>query len=284
MYAVTGATGQLGRLVIDALLGSLVPDQIVALVRDPAKLADLAERGVEVRAFDYASPKTLAPALKGVDRLLLISSSEVGQREAQHRAVIDAAKTAGVEFLAYTSILHADSNPLDLAVEHRATEALIASSGLRHALLRNGWYTENYTMSAGAEVEHGAVIGSAGEGRIAAAARADYAAAAATVLTSEIAESQTYELAGDESFTLSDYAVVLAQTSGKEVRYVDMPEAEFRAALEGIGVPAPWPAILSESSAKSARGALFDDSRTLSALIGRPTTPLADSVKVAIPA
>src|SRR3546814_15000260 len=167
-----------------------------------------------------------------------------------------------------------------LAVEHRATEALIASSGLRHALLRNGWYTENYTMSAGAEIEHGAVIGSAGDGRISAATRADYAAAAAAVLTGEISESRIYELAGDEGFTLSDYAAALARASGKDVRYVDLPEAEFRAALEGIGVPAPWPAILSESSAKSATGALFDESRPPSALNGRPTTPLDDRGQV----
>lgn len=282
MYAVTGASGQLGRLVLADLLGRVEPGQIVALVRDPAKLSDLAALGVSVRAFDYAQPETLAPALAGVERLLLISSSEVGQREAQHRAVIDAAKTASVGFLAYTSILHADSNPLDLAVEHRATEAAILESGLRHAFLRNGWYLENYTGSAGAEVEHGSVIGSAGEGRISAATRADYAAAAAAVLTGDVSEDHIYELAGDEGFTMSDYSAALADVSGKPVNYVDMPEADFRAALEGIGVPAPWPAVLAETSAKSAKDALFDESRTLSALIGRPTTKLVDAVKVAL--
>lgn len=282
MYAVTGASGQLGRLILDALLATVEPGKVVALARDPAKLADLVARGVIVRAFDYAKPETLTPALDGVERLLLISSNEVGERETQHRAVIDAAKTAGVGFLGYTSILHADANPLDLAVEHRATEAAIKASGLTYVLLRNGWYTENYTGSAAAEVEHGAVIGSAGRGRISAATRTDYAAAAAVVLTGDIAESRIYELAGDESFTLFDYAAALAEVSGKDVKYVDMSEAEFRAALEGIGVPAPWPAILSETSAKSADGALFDDSRALSTLIGRPTMLLKDSVKVAL--
>lgn len=282
MYAVTGASGQLGRLVLADLLDKVEPAQIVALVRDPAKLSDLAALGVSVRAFDYAQSETLAPALAGVERLLLISSSEVGQREAQHRAVIDAAKAAGVGFLAYTSILHADTNPLNLAVEHRATEAAILESGLRHAFLRNGWYLENYTGSAGAEVGHGAVIGSASEGRISAATRADYAAAAAAVLMGDVSEDRIYELAGDESFTMSDYAAALAEVSGKPVNYIDMPEANFRAALEGIGVPAPWPAVLAETSAKSAKDALFDGRRTLSALIGRPTTKLVDVVRDAL--
>lgn len=282
MYAVTGASGQLGRHVLTALLDRVAPGQIVALARDPARLADVAARGVTVRAFDYARPETLAPALDGVTRLLLISSSEVGQREAQHRAVIEAAKSAGVGFLAYTSILHADDNPLGLAVEHRATEAAIVASGLPHALLRNGWYSENYTGNARAEIEHGGVIGSAGEGRISAAARADYAEAAAVVLTGDTTENHIHELAGDESFTLSGYAAALAEVSGRPVVYTDMPEVEYRAALEGIGVPAPWPAILSDSSAKSAAGVLFDDGHELSRLIGRPTTGLIDAVRAAL--
>lgn len=178
MIAVTGASGQLGRLVIAGLLERVAPETIVALVRDPAKLADLAARGVVVRAFDYNHAETLASALVGVDRLLLISSSEIGQRVAQHQAVIAAAKTAGVGFIAYTSLLHADTNPLNLAVEHRATELALADSGVPHALLRNGWYTENYAQSAPMAVAHGAVLGSAGAGRISGAARADYAAAA----------------------------------------------------------------------------------------------------------
>ncbi|QJU58983.1 NAD(P)H-binding protein [Sphingomonas sp. AP4-R1] len=282
MYAVTGASGQLGRLVIEELLGRVAPERIVALVRDPARVADFAERGVIVRAFDYADPATLAPALQGVQRLLLISSSEVGQREAQHQAVVDAAKAAAVSAIAYTSILRADTNPFGLAVEHRATEAAIKASGLRYALLRNGWYTENYTMNARPAVEHGAVIGSTGEGRISAAARADYAAAAAAVLVNVDIVDQVYELAGDQSFTLGEYAAALAAASGKPVAYVHMSEQVFRETLEGMGLPSPLAAMLADSSAKAADGPLFDDSHTLSGLIGRPTTPLADVVAKAL--
>lgn len=265
--------------MIEALLGRIEPGKIVALVRDPARVADLSARGVIVRAFDYDEAGTLAPALAGVERLLLISSSEVGKRVAQHAAVIEAAKTAGVSAIAYTSILRADSSPLGLAVEHRATEAAIRASGMPYALLRNGWYIENYTMSAAASIEHGAVIGSTGEGRISAAARRDYAEAAARVLTDAAMTSQVYELAGDESFTLADYAAALATASGRPVTYVNMSEAAYREALEGIGLPGPLAAILAESSATAAGGALFDDGHELSALIGRATTPLATVVR-----
>lgn len=282
MYAVTGASGQLGRLVIEALIAKADPATVVALVRDPAGLAELADRGVSVRVFDYNSPDTLPSALEGVDRLLLISSNELGQRERQHRTVIDAARAAGVGFIAYTSILHADDSPLGLAVEHRATEVAIRESGIPHALLRNGWYTENYTMSAGPAIEHGAVIGSTGAGRISTATRADYAAAAAAVLLSKDEGNRTYELAGDTGFTLTGYAEALAEASGKPVVYVDMSEDDYRVALEGIGLPAPLAGMLADSSAKAAGGALFDDGHALSRLIGRPTTPLAETVKAAL--
>jgi NAD(P)H dehydrogenase (quinone) len=282
MYAVTGASGQLGRLVIDDLLGRVPAGQIVALVRDPAKLADLASRGVVVRAFDYDAPDTLEPALAGVDRLLLISSNEVGRREAQHRAVIDAAKAAGVGYIAYTSILHADRSPLGLAVEHRATEVLVEGSGIAYALLRNGWYNENYTVGAGAAIAHGAVIGSIGDARVSSASRADYAAAAATLLAAGDTGVRLYELAGDTAFTHPEFAAMLAEASGKPVVYVDMPEAEYRAALEGAGLPAGLAAMLADSSAKAADGALFDDGHALTKLIGRPTTPLIASIRAAL--
>ena len=282
MIAVTGASGQLGRLVIAGLLEKVAPDTIVALVRDPAKLADLAAQGVVVRAFDYNQADTLAGALAGVDRLLLISSSEIGQRVAQHQAVIAAAKTAGVGFIAYTSLLHADTNPLNLAVEHRATELALADSGVPHALLRNGWYTENYAQSAPMAVAHGAVWGSAGTGRISGAARADYAAAAVAVLTADAAKPAIYELAGDEAFTLADLAAALSDLSGKPVAYQDLPEADYRAALEGVGLPPPIAAMLAESDIKAANGALFDDRHALSALIGRPTTPWRTTLESAL--
>ncbi|TSJ64062.1 SDR family oxidoreductase [Starkeya sp. 3C] len=282
MYAVTGASGQLGRLVIDALIQKVAPGAVVALVRDPAKAADAAGKGVQVRRFDYSRPDTLAPALAGVERLLLISSSEVGQRAAQHQAVIDAAKAAGVKFIAYTSILHADTNPLDLAVEHRATEEALKASGIPHAVLRNGWYTENFTAGAAPAIAHGVLLGSAGSGRTSAAARADYAAAAVAVLAGTSVATQVYELAGDEAFTQDELAAALAEFSGKPVVYRDLPEAEYGAALEQAGLPGPFAHILADSSAKTAGGALFDDSHALSRLIGRPTTPWRQTVKEAV--
>lgn len=282
MYAITGASGQLGHLVLDALLGKVEPASIVALVRDPAKSADVAALGVSVRAFDYDQPDMLPQALGGVDRLLLISGSAVGQREAQHRAVIDAAKTAGVGYIAYTSILHADTNPLELAVEHRGTEAMLAESGIPHALLRNGWYTENYTDGAAPAVEHGALLGSSGDGKVSSATRADYAAAAATVLAGDSMATKVYELAGDESFTQEEFAAALSAISGKPVAYQDLPEADYAAALEQVGLPGPFAAILADSSARSADGALFDDGKALSTLIGRPTTPWRETLKEAL--
>ncbi|MFF0952870.1 SDR family oxidoreductase [Rhizobium leguminosarum] len=282
MYAVTGASGQLGHLVIDALLKTVKPDHVVALVRDPAKLGDLAARGVVVRAFDYNAPATLVPALEGVGRLLLISSSEVGSRLAQHRAVIDAAKTAGVGYIAYTSILHADTNPMNLAIEHRATEAAIAASGLPHAILRNSWYTENYAMSAAPAVEHGAFLGSAGDGRISSASREDYADAAAAVLADGSVETRIFELAGDDAYTLTEFAAAIGDISGRPVIYKDLPEADYRGVLESVGLPAPIADMLAESDAKAVHDTLFDDSRALSTLIGRPTTPWRATLEAAL--
>ncbi len=283
MTAITGATGQLGRLVIDALLDRGLPvDQVVALARDTTKASDLAARGVEVREADYDRPETLGAALAGIDRLLLISSDAIGRRTAQHRAVIDAARKAGVELLACTSILHADASTIGLAEEYRQTEALLAASGLNVALLRNGWYTENYTGSLGGAVAHGAVMGSAGDGRLSLATRADFAAAAAAVLVSDD-PAGVYELAGDDAVTLSDLAAEASRRSGTPVVYADMPEAEYSAALEGAGLPTALAAMLAQADAAARDGALFDDSRTLSRLIGRPTTSLADAVAAALP-
>ncbi|MEY8879405.1 MAG: NAD(P)H-binding protein [Leptothrix sp. (in: b-proteobacteria)] len=283
MIVITGASGQLGRLVITDLLARGVPAaQIVAAVRTPAKAADLAAQGVQVREADYNRPATLATALAGAQKVLLISSSELGQRLAQHRVVIDAAKAAGVALLAYTSLLHADTSPLGLGAEHRATEALIRESGLTHAILRNGWYTENYLASVPAALQYGAFLGSAGPGRIASAARADYAAAAAAVLAQPVGASRTYELAGDTSYTLAELVAELNQQTGKAVVYNDLPQADFEAALKGAGLPGPLAELLADSDAGAAQGGLFDASHQLSALIGRPTTPLAVSLAAAL--
>ncbi|MFN7725198.1 MAG: SDR family oxidoreductase [Rubrivivax sp.] len=282
MIVVTGATGQLGRLVITALLKTVPAAQIVAAVRRPEAAADLAALGVQVRAADYNRPETLDAAFQGAQKVLLISSSEVGQRLPQHRQVIEAAQRAGVALLAYTSLLHADRSPLGLAAEHVATEALLKASGLPHVLLRNGWYTENYLASVGAAVQHGALIGSAGAGRIASAARADLADAAAAVLTLPDQAGRVYELAADQSYTLAEFAAEISRLSGKTVPYVDLPQAEYAAALEGAGLPGPFAALLADSDVGASQGALFDDQGQLSRLIGRATTPWTVMLKAAL--
>lgn len=282
MIAITGATGQLGRLVLQNLLKTVPASQIVAAVRSPEKAADLAALGVQVRQADYAQPATLEAAFQGVDKLLLISSSEVGQRAPQHAAVIAAAQKAGVKLIAYTSILRADTSPLGLAAEHKETEAMLRASGIPFVLLRNGWYTENYTASVPAALQYGAVMGSAKDGRIASAARADYAAAAAAVLTKDGQAGQVYELAGDTAYTLSELAAEIAKQSGKPVVYNDLPEAAYAAALVQVGLPEGFAALLADSDVGASKGGLFDDGHQLSQLIGRPTTPLADVVKAAL--
>lgn len=282
MIIVTGASGQLGRLVIEVLLKILPASEIVAAVRNPEKVADLAARGVQVRQADYDQPASLASAFKGADKLLLISASEVGRRVPQHRAVIDAAKAAGIGLLAYTSILHADTSPLPLAAEHKETESLIRASGLPAVILRNSWYTENYLAGIPAALKYGVLLGSAGAGKIASAARADYAEAAAAVLTQVNQAGRIYELAGDEAYTLDELAGEIAQQSGKAVAYQNLPESEFKAALLGAGLPDGLATLLAESDVGAAQGGLFDDSRQLSQLIGRPTTPLAELVRRAL--
>lgn len=283
---VTGANGQLGRLAIAELAKIAPKAHVIGLVRNVAAAADLAARGVELRAADYNDPASVAAALAGADKLLLISSSEIGQRAAQHRNVINAARAAGVKLVAYTSILHADTNPMALAVEHRATEADLRASGLPFVFLRNGWYTENYTGSIAAALAHGAVVGAAGDGRIASAARADFAAAAAAVLADDAKNQagKVYELAGDRAFTLSEYAGEIARQSGKAVVYRNLPEGDYKAVLVSVGLPEPVAQVLAESDTKAANGALYDTSGDLRRLIGRPTTAFADSIAAALAA
>jgi len=282
MIVITGASGQLGRLVIQSLLTKVPASRIVAAVRNPEKISDLAAQGVQVRRADYTDSASLDAAFQGAEKVLLISSSEVGQRLAQHRNAIDAAKRAGVALLAYTSLLHADTSHLGLAGEHVATEAWLKQSGVPFVLLRNGWYTENYLASIPPALQHGAFIGSAGEGRIASAARADYAEAAAVALTTPEQSGKVYELAGDDAYTLAGFAAELSRQSGKAIPYVDMPENEYKSALVGAGLPEPIAGLLADSDSGASRGGLFDDTRQLSALIGRPTTPLAVSMRAAL--
>jgi NAD(P)H dehydrogenase (quinone) len=280
---VTGASGHLGRLVVEALLDRGTPAaDIVATARNTDAIADLAERGVEVRRADYDDPASLDAAFAGVDRLLFVSGSEVGARIAQHTNVVEAAKRAGVGFVAYTSITRADSSDLALAAEHRATEELLAASGLSHALLRNSWYLENYTGQLSTVLEHGALLGAARDGRVSAATRADYAAAAAAVLAGGDHDGAVYELGGDHAFTLADFAAAVARVSGREVVYRDLSVEDYTAALVAAGLPEGYAAVLADSDRGIAEGALFTDSGDLSRLAGRPTTDLEDAVRAAL--
>jgi NAD(P)H dehydrogenase (quinone) len=273
--AVTGATGQLGRFAIAAL--NARGAKPVALVRDTAKAADL---GVEARAFDYTSADPAA--LKGVETLVLISSNDFNDRAGQHKNVIAAAKAAGVGRIVYTSILKGDASPMILAQDHIATEAALKSSGIPTTLLRNGWYTENYTGALGAAIQHGAIIGSSGEGRVSSASRKDYAEAIAVTAIDAAHTGKTYELAGDDSHSGADLAAAVAKASGKPVAYVSMPEGDYAKALQGFGLPEGFANVLADSDAQAGKGALHDDSRTLSRLIGRPTTPMAETVAAAL--
>lgn len=283
MIAVTGATGHLGRLAVEAVLARGVPaHQVVALARTPTRAADLAAKGVAVRAADYREPETLTAALAGAEKLLLVSGSEVGQRLPQHRNVVAAAAAAGVGLLAYTSILNADTTGVGLAVEHKATEAVIRDSGLPYVFLRNGWYIENYTENLAPALEHGVVLGAAGGGRISGATRADFAAAAAAVLTSDGHAGNAYELGGDTPFTMTELAAEVSARSGKPVAYQDLPAEEYTRALVAAGLPEPVAAMLADNDLAVARGELFTDSGHLSTLIGRPTTPLARAVSAAL--
>ncbi|MGO4600936.1 SDR family oxidoreductase [Terrabacter sp. 2YAF2] len=283
---VTGASGHLGRLVVEALLERGTPAaQVVAIARTPESISDLADRGVQVRRADYADPASLDAAFAGVDRLLLVSGSEVGQRIAQHANVIDAAKRADVSFVAYTSITRADTSDLALAAEHRATEELLAASGLPHALLRNSWYLENYTGQLPTFLEHGVVLGAAGEGRVSAATRADFAAAAAFVLAGEDGrghEGAVYELGGDNAFTLGELAATVGRIAGREVVYRDLSVADLTAALVAAGLPEGYAGVLADSDRGIADGALFTDTGDLSRLIGRPTADLEAALRAAL--
>ncbi len=282
MIVVTGATGKLGRLAIEELLKRTPPGALAAVVRTPEKAADLAARGVQIRQGDYARPETLVSALAGAEQVLFISSNEVGKRTAQHAAVVEAARRAAPRLLAYTSLLHADTSRMGLAAEHKATEAALRASGLPFVFLRNGWYLENYTENLAPALQHGAILGSAGSGRIAAATRADYAAAAAAVITGAGHEGKTYELAGDVAFTMAELAAEVSRQAGKPVAYRDLPEAEYAAALVAAGLPEPVAGMFADSDVGITRGELDDAGGDLRRLIGRPTTPLAAAIAAAL--
>jgi NAD(P)H dehydrogenase (quinone) len=280
---VTGATGHLGRLAVESLLKRGVPaEQIVATGRKVDKIDDLAARGVQVRPIDYDRPETLGPAFEGAGKLLLISGSELGRRIPQHQHAVDAAKAAGVGLIAYTSAPRADSTPMLLAREHRATEEMIKAAGLPFVLLRNDWYLEVYTEQIANYLAEGEIVGSAGDGRVSAAARADFAEAAAVVLTGEGHAGKVYELAGDEAFTQAELAAELSRQTGRAIAYRDVPLAETKARLVGFGLPEEVATVIADIDRAVAAGELLVTSGDLSRLIGRPTTRLSRAVADAL--
>ena len=278
-FGITGATGQLGRIVVNKLKEKVSADSIIALVRSSSKAADL---GVEVREADYEKPETLEAALNGVDTLLLISSSELGKRAAQHQNVIDAAKKNGVKRIVYTSLLHADTTSLSIGEEHVATETSLQQSGIPFTILRNGWYTENYAGTIPGAIAGGAYLGSAGDGKVSAASRKDYAEAAVTVLTTDGHQGKVYELAGDEGFTLADLAAEISKQSRKNIPYKNLPEGEYAAILTSVGLPAGLAGAIAGWDVSISKGDLFNDSKQLSSLIGRSTTPVSEVVAEAL--
>ncbi|WP_116140191.1 SDR family oxidoreductase [Trinickia diaoshuihuensis] len=284
MIAVTGANGHLGRLSIKALLEVVPPAQIVAGIRNPDKSADLRDLGVQVRTMDYDRPDTLLEALEGVDKLLLISAVVPGERLRQHKAVIDAAKKAGVKSVAYTSMLRAGTSTLMLAGEHKATEEYLKASGLEYTLLRNGWYLENTTAALAQALERGVIAGSAGQGRFASATRADFAAAAAAVLTQPGHANKTYELAGDHSISMTEFAAEVSKQVGRPIVYQDLPPAQYEAALLDAGLPRMIVDVIIDADVKAASGELDSASKDLSRLIGRSTTSVSEAIKAALPA
>jgi NAD(P)H dehydrogenase (quinone) len=277
--AVTGATGHLGRLVIDRLKNKVPAADISALARTPRKAEDL---GVEVREADYTKPETLGAALKGVDTLLLISSSELVDRVGQHHNIIEAAKKDGVKRIVYTSMLRANDSPISLAADHWVTEQELMASGIPFTILRNGWYTENSTGSIPGALAGGALLGSAGQGRISSAAREDYADAAVAAVLDESLNGKTLELAGDQAWTLAGLAAEISRQSGREIPYNDLPEADYAATLTAFGLPDDVARAVASGDVGASRGALYEDNHQLSALIGRPTTPMPQTVADAL--
>ncbi|MBS2100056.1 SDR family oxidoreductase [Carboxylicivirga linearis] len=273
---VTGATGQLGQLVVEQLKKRVASEDVIALVRTPEKAKSL---GVEAREFDYAKPELLAAQLDGIDYLLLISGNEIGQRAIQHSNVIEAAKKAGIKWIVYTSLLHAEESSLSLAGEHLATEKALKESGLEYTVLRNGWYSENYTGSIPGSVEAGAFVGSAGDGKISSAARVDYAEAAAVVLSDDSHKGKVYELSGDNAYTLTELAEEISKQTGKTIPYSNMPEAEYSKVLKSIGIPEGFADAIAGWDVGASKNDLYDEGKQLSELIGRPTTPISESVK-----
>ncbi|HEX6757505.1 MAG TPA: SDR family oxidoreductase [Propionibacteriaceae bacterium] len=279
--AVTGATGHLGRLTVEALLRRGVPaEQIIATGRRIETLDDVSDQGVSVRRADYSDEASLRQALAGADRLLLVSGTEAGRRIKHHTNVISAAKAAGVQLIAYTSIVHAPTSTLRIGQEHRATEAALADSGVPHVLLRSSWYIDNYTAQLSDYLQHG-IVGAADDGRISGATRADYAEAAAAALAEDDHAGAVYELGGS-AFTMAELAEVVSAETGKSVRYTDLSVQDYQAFLVRAGLPEPVAASIADGDRAVADGELYVDTADLEKLLGRPVTPLHTAVRAAV--
>jgi len=283
MIAVTGANGQLGRFVLKHL-AVLTDEPVRALVRTPEKARDLVTARVSVVKGDYDDAASLAAALAGVERLLLISGSEVGRRVPQHKAVIDAAKVAGVRFIVYTSLLNLPHSSLQLGSEHAATENLLAESGIAHAVLRNGWYVENFGGTIAAALAHGAVVGAAGDGRFSAAGREDYAEAAARIVSGSDVSTRALELGGSPAFSLGDLAAELSSQTGRDIPFNNLPEETYADILVQAGLPEGFAKALADADRGAAEGELFTASTALQDLIGHPTRRLGDFITKALQA
>jgi len=278
---VTGATGHLGRLVVEQLLEKVPADQITAVVRSAEKAADLAARGVKITLADYNTPASFDGLFAAGDKVLLVSGNEFDKgRVQQHQVVIAAAKAAGVALLAYTSA--PGTLTAALADDHHGTEEALTASGVPYALLRNGWYHENYTESLAPVLEHNAVVAAAGEGRVSSASRADYAAAAVAVLTGEGHENKTYELGGDEAWSFAEYAAELSRQTGREIAYNSVSVEALTGILTGAGLPEPLAAVIAGVDASIEKGELVVSTGDLSRLAGRPTTPLSEAIAAAL--
>ena len=284
MIAVTGANGNLGQIVIQELLKTKANKSIVAIVRNPEKADTLQKQGVQIRLGDYDNFESMHKSLLGVESLLLISSSEIGKRAEQHQKVINAAKEAGVKNIVYTSILNAQNSKLKLALEHQITENQVIESGLSYSILRNGWYLENHTENLDSALQFGQIMGAAGDGKFSSASRADFALAAANVLSQPVQKNKIYELAGEDSFSLKDLAKELSLQTAKKIEYKDLSEEDYKNALIGFGLAPAFADILADSDHGAKLGQLESHSKDLHELIGRKTTSLSEAIRIALKA
>lgn len=284
-FVVTGATGQFGRLVVVELLAAgVAPEGIIATGRDRSTLEALGSGlGVRTRFADLSDRSTLDAAFAGASRLLLVSTTDVDKRFGNHRNAIDAARTAGVDLIAYTSQVNAGTSQMLLAEAHSLTEEYLRASRAPFVILRNGWYLDNYTSQLATILERGSVVGAAHDGLVSAASRHDLATAAATVLTQDGHAGASYELGG-EAFTLKQLAATISELSGRPVSYQDLPVADFAGALVSAGLPAAFAHVLSNADAGIARGDLQTDSDDLQRLIGRKPTTASELLRLTLEA